>query len=340
MWLLLVRDLRFRRSRIILTSLGTGLVLTMVLIVTGISGGFDAAARDTVTTLHQGPWLLPEGVTGPFTSASAFPVSELGDLPPDVEATPTAITRSVALDENAVSQDVVLIGLPVGTIVGGQMVSELLITSEEAGFEGGSEITVGGRLANVADGVPGLTLFAGTPIVIAPLPFVQAAVFEGADVATAAFLSGRPVPAPRGFAVLSRDAVIADSLRSVSDANDTIAIVRVLLLLVAAILIGAVVYVSALERRREFALLKAVGARGRRLMVGVLTQALVIATIGSFIAVVLEVLLSGAFPMAVSVDGADYLTLAVITVISAAAASLVGLRHILGVRATDALDDR
>ena len=340
MWLLTLRDLQYRRSRIALTSLGTGLVLTMILVITGISSGFGSAATRTVDSLNPGLWLLPEGVTGPFTAASAFPVAELGDLDADLTAVPTAITRSVALDEDAVSQDVVLVGLPAGTVVSGVPVSDRLIVSVEAGFESGSEIAVGGRLANVGESVTDLTLFAGTPLIIAPLPFVQAAVFEGADVATAALLDQRPFPAPRGFAVMNGVAVVEDSLRVLQDANTTINVLKLLLWVVAAMLVGTMIYVSARERREEFALLKIVGARRRGLMAGVVVEALIIAVAATVIGVTLEVVLNGAFPVAAEATASDYLTVLVVMVLVASCASLTGLRPAISVQAIDALDDR
>ena len=64
---------------------------------------------------------------------------------------------------------------------------------------------------------------------------------------------------PAGLTAFDADGALTDLLRPLGDAIRSIDFVRVLLWIVAACIIGSIVYLTALERTRDFAVFKAVG---------------------------------------------------------------------------------
>ena len=67
----------------------------------------------------------------------------------------------------------------------------------------------------------------------------------------------------------SADDVAEDALGPLEDAIASVDLVRALLWLVTAVIIGAVVFLSALERQRDFAILRAMGTPRRALLLAV-----------------------------------------------------------------------
>src|SRR5690348_9674687 len=93
-----LRDLAFRRRQFAIAVVGATLVLAMALVLSGLSGGFRAEARATVTGFGAEHWIVRTGATGPFSSASALP----GDVVREVAATPgiTAAQPMILLRES------------------------------------------------------------------------------------------------------------------------------------------------------------------------------------------------------------------------------------------------
>ena len=74
---------------------------------------------------------------------------------------------------------------------------------------------------------------------------------------------------------------------------------------------GSVVYLSALERQRDFAVLKAVGVSNRTLLASLALQAVLVASLAVAIAAVVQMFVAPAFPLRVRRAGARVLAAAV-----------------------------
>jgi putative ABC transport system permease protein len=110
-------------------------------------------------------------------------------------------------------------------------------------------------------------------------------------------------------------------------AVNSISIVAILLWIVVALIVGSVVYLSALERLRDFAVFKAIGVPTRSILLGLALQALVIALLAAAVGVVLAQLLAPLFPMVVVVPPGAYMALPVIAIVIGLLASVAGLRR-------------
>jgi len=121
--------------------------------------------------------------------------------------------------------------------------------------------------------------------------------------------------------------------RDVEDIRESpaIDIINLLLWFVAAAIIASIVYLTALERTRDFAVLKATGASNGTLFGALLLQSLVLSAAAALVAVVLALLLAPLFPFRMSIDASSYVLLAVIAIVIGTLASLAGLRRAVGV---------
>jgi putative ABC transport system permease protein len=122
-----------------------------------------------------------------------------------------------------------------------------------------------------------------------------------------------------------------DMLKPLAGATSTIDLLRVIMAIVAAIIIGAVTYLSALERLRDFAVLKAIGGSSRTLALSLALQAVIAAVLAAVLGVVLALLLRGAFPIPVDLQPAALIAMPIVAALVGVIASLAALRRVLRV---------
>src|SRR5262245_10981335 len=87
----------------------------MVLLMSGLSAQFRNEPRTTVENIGGDAWVLPEGVTGAFTSGATMPASVASDLKDAgaEEADPVAIVRHTATTPHE-TEDILLFGYRLG----------------------------------------------------------------------------------------------------------------------------------------------------------------------------------------------------------------------------------
>jgi putative ABC transport system permease protein len=100
-----------------------------------------------------------------------------------------------------------------------------------------------------------------------------------------------------------------------------------LLWMVAALIVGSMIYMSALERTRDFAVFKAVGVPTRSILAGLAMQAIIVAVLAALLGGVLSVLLGPLFPMRVDIPRIAFLLLPVVAISIGVLASIAGLRR-------------
>jgi putative ABC transport system permease protein len=105
----------------------------------------------------------------------------------------------------------------------------------------------------------------------------------------------------------------------------------VLLWIVAALIVGSVIYLSALERTRDFAVLKAVGVSTRSVLAGLCLQAVIVAVFAAVLGGLLSLVLVPVFPMRVVVPTSAFLLLPVTAVLIGLLASAAGLRRAVSI---------
>ena len=125
--------------------------------------------------------------------------------------------------------------------------------------------------------------------------------------------------------------VKADTTKPLAKAAQVVGFIETFLWLIAACIIGSVVYVSALEKTRDFAALKATSSSDRQLMLTLAIQAVAISVGAAAVAIVIASLLTPVFPIVVVIPVWSFILLPVLAIALGLLASTAGLRKAVGV---------
>ena len=337
-WLVALRDLQWGRRRFAIAVTATALVFALGLLMSGVSASFDNEIRRTVDAIGADGWLVPAQSFGPFTGPATMPAARAAAarrLPGVRRADPIAVLRASTRTPRRGSVN--LLGVVpggVGSPTGAEarlLERGFAIADASLGLGVGDGLDLSGTSFRVGAVTHGRTYFAGVPTVTVSLRAAQRLALGGRPLSTAIVTRGAPVRAPRGFALLGNAEVRTDLGRPVAQAKQTISFIRLLLWAVGAGIIGAIVYLAALERIREFAALKAIGVSTRDLMAGLAAQAALLSLLSAVLAVALENGIAPAVAMSVEVSPAALATLPLIAVTAGIAASALAIRRAVAV---------
>jgi putative ABC transport system permease protein len=176
-----------------------------------------------------------------------------------------------------------------------------------------------------------VSYYAGSPTIFLALEDAQKLMLAGQPLATAFIVRGHLASAPAGTHTVTNAQAIKDLKRPLQSASGTVAILCVLMWIVAAGIIGSILYVQAIERTRDFAVFKATGVTGRTIASGLAFQAVVLALLSGIVAIILSKLIGPVMPMTVETPASAYVQLVVIAVVIGLLASLFGLRRAVSV---------
>jgi len=326
-----LRDLQWRRRRFIIAILGTGVVFAMTLVLTGVSNGFRVEARQTVESLGIDTFVMKSGATGPFLGASPFAAEQVG-----VVAKVTGVTDAVGLvyspttaKDGTSTRNVNLFGAPAPPVAKGQPPSgpgEIAVSST-LGRDVGDDLEVGSKTLRIVGIVDNSTALVNQPNVFVTVAGAQQVAFSGQPLISSIGLRGTPARLPDGYRAVGRDGAVDDLLRPLKPAYQTLTIIAVLLWIVAALIVGSMIYLSALERTRDFAVFKAVGVSTRSVLGGMALQAVLVAIVAAALGAVLSVALAPLFPMRVVVPVSAFLLLPAVAIVIGLLASVAGLRR-------------
>ena len=342
MWLIALRDLQHRRRQVIVAILGSSLVFAMALVITGLGGGFRAEARKTVGAIGADGLVVKAQSGGPFTSFSGIPeatVAEVAALPGVTRADPIlAANQPLVVGGGHPKVDTHLIGFrPHGLgaphVIHGKVPDAAgeATADVRAKLALGSTVVAGGRQLTIVGITRGLTYDAGIPNVYATVADAQPVLFGDAKAVNAVAITGHPSSLPPGLAFMSNRDVQQDILRRLSNALPAVDNSRTFLWVVAAVIIGTVTYLSALERLRDFAVIKAVGGSSRQIYYGLAVQAVIVAVCAAGLAVLIEKLLANIIPMPTEVPTSSLLLLPAVAVGVGLLASLSGIQQAIRV---------
>ena len=120
--------------------------------------------------------------------------------------------------------------------------------------------------------------------------------------------------------------MIASLRRPVKVAASTISFLDVLLWIVAAGIIGTILYMTSLERLRDFAALKAIGARNVQVFNGIAIQAVVLSVVSGLVAWVAAALIKPVFPTVVEIPTSSYPLTMVVAIVIGLLGSVAGVQ--------------
>ncbi len=328
-----LRDLQWRRRRFAIAMAGVALVFGLGVVMTGLAASFSAEVERTLDAVGADTWAVSDEASGPFTSFTPVPSDAGGP-----GATPLMTLRQTISDGDEVL-DIVVLGVVPGalgtpdvvdgvTLTGpGQIVADRALSTADVG----GQLTVAGVTLDVVGSTTGQRMFAGVPIVYIALSDAQAMAVDGTDVATAFVFDQPPPGTPPGLRLMTPTEVRDDVLRPLDGALASISLVRLLLWVVAATIIGSVLYLQTIERTRDFAVFKATGTSTASIAAGLSLQAIVLSLAAAALAAIIAVVIAPLFPMHVEIPTSAIILLPVVTVIVGLLASLLALRRTVSV---------
>lgn len=337
MLLAALRDLQWRRRRFLIAAIGTALVFAMSLLLSGLSNAFESETKRWIDSTGADYFVVKEGQAGPLTGFAPVEVSRAAEVAatPGVEQAAPFMYVHATTSQGDGFKDVNVFGADQGALGwpeadDGELPDapgEALVNSG-LGLDVGDTMRIGLTEFTVVGVANDSTLNAGIDNVYISLPDAQALFLAGFPGTTIILVRGEPTaPLPAGLTSFDREQAQKDQLRPLGKAKQSIDVVRILLWIVAACIIGSIVYLTALERTRDFAVFKAVGASTSALGVGLAVQAVVLAVVSAILAAVLGSLLAPVFPLPVDIPLRAMVLLPVVAVVVGLLASLVGLRQ-------------
>jgi putative ABC transport system permease protein len=339
MLMITLRDLQWRRRRVMFGVAGTALVFAVTLLLAGMSASLRAEAHRTIDGVGADAFVSAAGVTGPFSGLSGLPteaVTTLASTPGVTHADPLVVALGTVGRDRLV--DVTVFGFRPGGLGHPRIVEGRdVVGRREAVVDTalpvrlGYRFTLGGRQLTAVGKVEGLTLRAGVPNVYVSVEDAQEIFYRSAPIINAVVTRGVPESAPAGTAVLTSRQARGDLLRPFRRALAAIDLLRILLWAVAATIVGTIIYLSVLERVGDFAVLKAIGTRNSALLWSLGIQAVVVSVLSAGVAVALSQLIKPTFDVPLSLTARDGLILPLVAVGIGLLSSVAALRRAVSV---------
>jgi putative ABC transport system permease protein len=338
-WLVGVRDLQFRRRRFFIAALATSVVFAMTLIMAGMSNGLDTEIDHIVDSFQADGWVVARGASGPFTATKFVVEDDVETVrnAPGVRAASPMITARATIGTDSLT-DVNLLGYVPGG-VGAPEVTEgraperrrEILVDDQLDADVGDTVVVSGTPARVVGKVGDLRYNFGVHTIFMTLADARNLAFAGQPLSSAVITKGTPRERLDGLNVLTNAEVKDDLQRPTQSGKQSIDFIQVLLWIVAAGIIALIVYLTALERVRDFAVLKATGTSNATLFGALALQAVVLSLVSAVVAIAIAQALVPFFPFQIEIATPAYVLLAVVAVVVGLIASLAGLRRALGV---------
>ena len=373
---LALKDIRHGLFRFVLTCFGLGLLMTVVLAMIGIYNGLVADALAVVKAPAAEVWVVEAGTKGPFAEASSIPADSRDTVArmPGVAEAGAINYQTVEAPFLDRALRLYVIGYEIGRPGGPQIIAEgrgigtshfELVADRKTGLVLGDTIRLGRNRFTVVGLVEGAMNSGGDPAVymtladamalqteLAPADQrVQAARGAGAvKSASVAAVIVRVTPGAdvdlltatlrqwKHLAALSQTEQENILLASVVDkARRQIGLFLGILLAVSAVVIALIIYTMTMEKLKQIATLKLIGAPDRTIIGLIVQQSLILGTAGWGIGLVLILLVKDVFPRRVVLEPFNVAVLAGIIVVVCLAASGLGVRAALKVDPATAL---
>ena len=373
---LALKDIRHGLFRFVLTCFGLGLLMTVVLSMIGIYNGLVADALAVVKAPAADVWVVESGTQGPFAEASNIPLTTrdaVARMPGVAEAGAINFQNIEAAHAGA-SLRLYVIGYEPGHPGGPQRIAEgrgigtshfELVADRKTGLQTGETIRLGRNRFTVVGLVEGAMNAGGDPAVYITLSDAMALQTE-LDPAAQRVQAARgavSVKSASVAAVIARVAPGADVqlltatvrqwkhlaaltqaeqedilVSSVVDlARRQIGLFLGILLSVSAVVIALIIYTMTMEKLKQIATLKLIGAPDRTIIGLIVQQALILGASGWGIGLVLILTVKDYFPRRVVLEPFNVMVLAGIIFAVCIAASGLGVRAAMKVDPATAL---
>lgn len=334
---LTLADLRYRYRQFLIAVLGAGVVLAMAMLLSGLAAGFRVEIHDTIQAVGADRWLMSAQSGGRVTAVSTFDerLVSLAGAEPGVSAAngiaflPDEVLRSgsALVTANVMGVGPGRLGQPGAQQGHGLAAPGEMVVGTGAHLGLGRAVLLGSTRFTVVGTLSDRALGAGIPMVYVGLPDAQRALLGGQRVVTAVVADGVPTRIPAGLTSLTSDQVVDATLKTLAGGISSIKNARVLMWVVAVIIVAALVYVSALQRVRDFAVLKALGSSSAMLFAMLALEAVLVTLFAGVVGLGLSTVMTGIFAQTVDVPASAYYTLPIVAIAVGIGASLIAVRR-------------
>lgn len=371
------RDIRHNLGRFLLTCLGLSLLLGVVLSMIGIYRGLVEDALTLVRTPGIDVWVVESDTRGPFAESSRIPGDTREAIARlwGVSAAGSVTYQSVeTLRGGGGKLRLYVVGYEPGRpggperIVTGRSIGRShyeLVADRRTGLPLGERVDLGRDTFTVVGLTDGQVSSGGDPVVYITLKDSQKLQFELAppaarreiargngpgdtDTINAVIARVSPDVSPESVAEAARrwkhlaamsEAEQEDILMQsvVERARKQIGLFTAILLVVSAVIIALILYTMTMDKLREIATLKLIGAPDRTIIGLILQQALAMGLIGFGLGALLITAIKDYFPRRVVLQPEDGLALATAVILVCIVASGLGVRLALKVDPATAL---
>jgi putative ABC transport system permease protein len=337
-----LRDLQWRYKRVAITVLGTALVFSMSLLMSGLANSFVVEVDRTLDHQRADYWVANAGDFGPFSGGFAITretVNALAASPGVLRADPV-LTGRISAPVNGVVLQFNLFGVVPGglgspkDLIGSQGSTTpqpgTVIVPAKLGLSIGDSLMLGTTPFTVSGVLEKASLYAGQLTILVTLEDAQKLILGGYDRSSMVLLSTKNAAplqtVPAGLKQFSRSETQTDLLRPLINATQSLTLIKFLLWAVAGLIVGSVVYLTTLERTRDLAVFKATGVSTISIGSGICLQAVIVAVVASFVGILIALILAPNFPMDVSISSGSMLSLPGLAVFVGVLAGLIGVR--------------
>ena len=362
------RDVRHNLFRFLLTCFGLSLLLGVVLAMIGIYRGIVVDALTVARNHGVDLWVVEAGSRGPFAEASRLPGDSREAIArlAGVTSAGSVTYQSVEATHRGRKVRLYVIGFERGRpgkpehITSGRMIGKghfEMVVDRGSGLSLGDRITLGRTTFSVVGLTANQVASSGDPVAFVTLLDAQKLQFDLSPPATR-------VQAARGTSGASRDTVNAVVARIASEANAAtvaeharrwrhlaamtqaeqesiltqslvdrarrqIGMFTSILLLVSAVIIALIIYTMTMEKLRQIAMLKLIGAPDRTIVAMIVQQALTLGLTGFMFGTLLIANIKDFFPRRVVLEVDNVLALGGVVFLVCLLASGLGVRAAL-----------
>lgn len=374
---LAIRDMRRNLGQFVLTCFGLSLLLGVVISMIGIYRGMVDDAINLIEQPQVDLWIVEGGTRGPFAEASHLPgdIRESVARINGVAAAGALTYQSVETRYKERKVRIYVVGSEPGRIGGpgpiidGRDITQThfeMVADVKTGFALGERVTLGRDTYTVVGLIRDQVSASGDPVVYIPLKDSQTLQFDLMPSAARreSYRGTGPMDTPdtvnavvarvdrtqhpeqaaatimrwKHLAVMTSEQQQEIMIGSVVEqSRKQIGMFTILLLIVSAVIIALIIHTLTMNKRREIATLKLIGAPDRVIVGLILEQSLAMGILSYGLGAVLITLTAQYFPRRVILFGGDVALLSLVILVVCIVASGTGVRMALKIDAGSAL---
>jgi putative ABC transport system permease protein len=359
------RDIRHKLGRFVLTCLGLSLLLGVVVTMAGIYRGLTADALALAKSIQADVWVVQAGTNGPFAETSRIPgdTREMIARIDGVVAAGSLTLQTMQIERNGRRLRLQVVGFepgrpggPVNLVAGREITRSHyeLIADRQTGLAIGDRLEFGRDVYTVVGLTEGSVTFSGDSVVYVTLrdaqelqfdltpPEVRREAARGAqqtntDIVNAVVVRISPnIPIEaiaadvrrwKHLSVLSeaeQEAILTTTV--IERARRQLGLFMAVLTVVSAVIIALLIYTLTMDKLREIATLKLIGAPDRTIIGLIVQQALLMGIVGFVAGTALVSAAKDWFPRRVVIEPTDLGILFGVVVVVCLLASALGVR--------------